>query len=98
MYSFKAITLLSTLLLAGVGSSSKLTTTIGLDTEEGSHTVQIPFDDCTQVGEFEVRGVFLSKTCRLFTGVGCTGRTTLLQPGEHTSSEPVYVDSVLCYP
>lgn len=33
-----------------------------------------------------------------YSGVGCTGRNTLLQPGEHTSSEPVYVDSVLCYP
>ncbi|PWY61741.1 hypothetical protein BO83DRAFT_442414 [Aspergillus eucalypticola CBS 122712] len=97
MYSFKAITLLSTLLLAGVGSA-RLSTTIGLETDEGSHSVQIPFDDCTQVGQFEVRGVFLSKRCRLFTGVGCTGRNTLLQPGEHTSSEPVYVDSVLCYP
>ncbi|SPB49764.1 unnamed protein product [Aspergillus niger] len=68
MYSFKVISLLSTLLLAGVGSA-KLTTTIGLETDEGSHTVHIPFDDCTQVGQFEVRGVFLSKTCRLFTYV-----------------------------
>ncbi|GAT29673.1 integral membrane protein PTH11-like [Aspergillus luchuensis] len=50
MYSFKAFTLLSTLLLAGVGSA-RLSTTIGLETDEGSHSVQIPFDDCTQVGQ-----------------------------------------------
>ncbi|PWY88852.1 hypothetical protein BO94DRAFT_534745 [Aspergillus sclerotioniger CBS 115572] len=96
MYTFRAISLLSTLLLVGLSGAS--TTTVGIETEEGSRSVQVPLNECHQMGEFEVYGVFISRTCRLFTGVGCTGRTTLLQPGQHSSSEAVYIDSLFCYP
>ncbi|RAK95898.1 uncharacterized protein BO80DRAFT_449763 [Aspergillus ibericus CBS 121593] len=96
MYTFRALSFLSAMLLVGLGGAS--TTTVGLETEEGSRSVQVPLDECHQMGEFDVYGVFISKTCRLFTGVGCTGRTTLLQPGQHSSSEAVNIDSLFCYP
>ncbi|PWY67909.1 hypothetical protein BO70DRAFT_366201 [Aspergillus heteromorphus CBS 117.55] len=96
MYSLKPIALLSVLLLAGLTSAEKRTTTIGIETLEGSKQVQVPFNDCHHIEEDEVRSVFLSRECRFFSAMGCTGRQTLLMPGEHSSSEPVPVSSVYC--
>ncbi|KKK19360.1 hypothetical protein P175DRAFT_076735 [Aspergillus ochraceoroseus IBT 24754] len=88
------LALLSLILL--VTSTTAKTTTIGIETEEGSHAVTIPMDDCHYLDEEEVYKVAISKKCRFFTGPGCTGRNTLLEPGEHASSEAVMLTSVLC--
>ncbi|PYH95715.1 hypothetical protein BO71DRAFT_198972 [Aspergillus ellipticus CBS 707.79] len=96
MYALKSIAVLSALLLAGLSGATKKTTTIGIETEEGSKSMQVPFGECHHIEEEEVRSVFLSRECRFFSAMGCTGRTTLLMPGEHSSSEPVPVSSVYC--
>ncbi|KAL3452097.1 hypothetical protein BJX65DRAFT_303811 [Aspergillus insuetus] len=82
-------------LIASTSIATK-TTTIGLETEETSRGVIVPMDDCFGIDEYEVYTVAITKKCRFFAGPMCTGRNALLQPGEHSSKDPVPVGSVLC--
>ncbi|KAL4947945.1 hypothetical protein BDW69DRAFT_199259 [Aspergillus filifer] len=72
------------------------TTMIGLETPEGSRGVEATMDDCFDIDEYEVLTLAITKKCRVFSGVMCTGRTTLLEPGDHSVEEPVPIGSVLC--
>ncbi|RAK81389.1 uncharacterized protein BO72DRAFT_524346 [Aspergillus fijiensis CBS 313.89] len=98
MLAIKSLSLsLGTLLLAAVSSAMEWTT-VGYETTEGSRSMQVPLNDCWKFSEEEVNTVFLSRPCRLFTAIGCTGRSTMLNPGLHTSSDPIpFIDSIECY-
>ncbi|KAH8422294.1 uncharacterized protein LDX57_000051 [Aspergillus melleus] len=94
MYALKQISLL-TLALFSVASVAK-TTTIGLETAEGSKPIQVPFDECHLIDEEEVHTVATTTFCRFFVGTVCNGRQTLLGPGDHSSADPVPIGSVFC--
>ncbi|EAA66103.1 hypothetical protein AN0230.2 [Aspergillus nidulans FGSC A4] len=64
-----------------ISSTVAKTTTVGVETETESRGVSVPMDDCFDI---DVEGPM------------CTGRTTLLEPGEHSSPEPVMLGSILC--
>ncbi|KAL4931689.1 uncharacterized protein BDV17DRAFT_288749 [Aspergillus undulatus] len=83
------------LVLSSTAANAK-TTTIGLETVEGSRSVQATMDDCFDIDAYELLTLFITKKCRVFTGPMCTGRTTVLEPGEHSVGEPVPIGSVLC--
>ncbi|KAL4940872.1 hypothetical protein BDV06DRAFT_223676 [Aspergillus oleicola] len=72
------------------------TTMIGLETAEGSRGVEATLDDCFDIDEYEVLTLAIKKKCRVFTGVMCTGRTIVLEPGDHSVEEPVPIGSVIC--
>ncbi|KAL3475126.1 hypothetical protein BJX99DRAFT_259742 [Aspergillus californicus] len=80
MHSFRSLLSLSLITLL-ISSTSAKTTTIGIETEEASRGVTVPMDDCFEIDEW---------------GPFCTGRNTLLQPGEHSTKEGVLIGSVLC--
>ncbi|KAL2830917.1 hypothetical protein BDW59DRAFT_14775 [Aspergillus cavernicola] len=88
--------LLSFSLVLLISSTTAKTTRIGLETEDASHSVSVPMDDCHEIDEYEVYRVAITKKCRFFSGPFCTARYTLLQPGEHSSKDPVPIRSVLC--
>ncbi|KAL5338567.1 hypothetical protein BJX70DRAFT_194747 [Aspergillus crustosus] len=99
IYTMRAIGISFLSLILLVSSTTAKTTMIGLETEEASRGVVVPLDDCHAIEEEvdrEVYTVVITKKCRFFTGPMCTGRHTLLQPGEHSSKEPVLIGSVLC--
>ncbi|KAL4753653.1 hypothetical protein BDW72DRAFT_190861 [Aspergillus terricola var. indicus] len=72
------------------------TTTVGLETATESRGVSVPMDDCFNIDVENVTTLAITKKCRIFTGPMCTGRTTLLEPGEHSSPDPVMLGSILC--
>ncbi|CBF89921.1 uncharacterized protein ANIA_00230 [Aspergillus nidulans FGSC A4] len=86
-----------------ISSTVAKTTTVGVETETESRGVSVPMDDCFDIDVDEltypsrdVTTLAITKKCRVFTGPMCTGRTTLLEPGEHSSPEPVMLGSILC--
>ncbi|RDW70870.1 uncharacterized protein DSM5745_08381 [Aspergillus mulundensis] len=79
-----------------ISSTIAKTTTIGLETQTESRGVSVPMDDCFDIDEENVFTLVISKKCRVFTGPMCTGRTALLEPGEHSTAKPVMLGSVLC--
>ncbi|KAL4756587.1 uncharacterized protein BDW70DRAFT_164351 [Aspergillus foveolatus] len=79
-----------------ISSTIAKTTTVGLETETESRGVSVPMDDCFDIDVEDVTTLAITKKCRVFTGPMCTGRTTLLEPGEHSSPQPVMVGSILC--
>ncbi|KAL4821439.1 hypothetical protein BDW67DRAFT_180139 [Aspergillus spinulosporus] len=79
-----------------ISSTVAKTTTVGLETETESRGVSVPMDECFDIDAEDVTTLAITKKCRVFTGPMCTGRTTLLEPGEHTSPEPVMLGSILC--
>ncbi|KAL4993752.1 hypothetical protein BDV10DRAFT_189690 [Aspergillus recurvatus] len=79
-----------------VSSTFAKTTMVGLETETESRGVSVPMDDCFDIDAEDVTTLAITKKCRVFTGPMCTGRTALLEPGEHTSPDPVMLGSILC--
>ncbi|KAL4776777.1 hypothetical protein BDW60DRAFT_202882 [Aspergillus nidulans var. acristatus] len=79
-----------------ISSTVAKMTTVGLETETESRGVSVPMDDCFDIDVEDVTTLAITKKCRVFTGPMCTGRTTLLNPGEHSSPEPVMLGSILC--
>ncbi|PYH47063.1 uncharacterized protein BP01DRAFT_354877 [Aspergillus saccharolyticus JOP 1030-1] len=105
MFAIESLSL-SVLVLAAVGRamdfatprSASEFTTVGYETPDGSKSMQVPLNECWKFAEEEVSTVFLSRQCRLFTAIACTGRMTLLAPGVHTTSDPIpFIDSIECY-
>ncbi|KAL4802647.1 hypothetical protein BDV18DRAFT_163612 [Aspergillus unguis] len=90
---------LSILLLSPTASAKKTSTTVGLETAEGSRGITVPFNDCYQIEEEEIFTLALSQPCRVFTGPLCTDRNTVLKAGEHKMddpTEPVPIVSLWC--
>ncbi|KAL4984905.1 hypothetical protein BDW68DRAFT_166085 [Aspergillus falconensis] len=79
-----------------ISSTVAKTTMVGLETETKSRGVSVPMDDCFDIDAEDVTTLAITKKCRVFTGPMCTGRTALLEPGEHTSPDPVMLGSILC--
>ncbi|KAL4907573.1 hypothetical protein BDW74DRAFT_176325 [Aspergillus multicolor] len=79
-----------------ISSAIAKTTMIGYETETESRGVSVPMDECFDMDVEDVLTLAISKKCRVFTGPMCTGRTALLEPGEHTTPDPVMLGSVLC--
>ncbi|KAL3439114.1 hypothetical protein BDV09DRAFT_191331 [Aspergillus tetrazonus] len=79
-----------------ITSTAAKTTTVGVETETESRGVSVPMDDCFDIDVEDVTTLAITKKCRVFTGPMCTGRTTLLEPGEHSSPQPVMLGSILC--
>ncbi|KAL6235620.1 hypothetical protein BDW75DRAFT_239957 [Aspergillus navahoensis] len=88
--------LLSLNLILVLSSAAGKTTMVGLETETESRGVSVPMDDCFDIDAEDVTTLAITKKCRVFTGPMCTGRTALLEPGEHASPEPVMLGSILC--
>ncbi|KAJ5579652.1 uncharacterized protein N7459_005637 [Penicillium hispanicum] len=101
MYGLKQIALLSCLLLSVSASASASKdakrTMVGIETEKASRALNVPLDDCHEVEEEEVLTVSVRKHCRVFTGPECTGRNTLLTPGDHSNKDPVPIESIYCH-
>ncbi|KAJ5090957.1 hypothetical protein N7532_009641 [Penicillium argentinense] len=98
MYGLKQLSLLSFLLVSAYATKEIKHTTVGIETEGGSRGIQAPLDDCYEdIDEEEVFTVSIRKHCHVFTGIGCTGRNTLLGPGDHSSKDPVPVGAIYCH-
>ncbi|KAJ5815758.1 hypothetical protein N7474_007535 [Penicillium riverlandense] len=97
MCSLKQLFLLSFMLLAVSGSKGDNRTIVGIETERQSRALNVVMDECFDVEEDEVFTVSVHKKCRVFSGPLCTGRNTLLTPGDHTSKYPVPIESIYCH-
>ncbi|KAJ5377029.1 hypothetical protein N7509_013915 [Penicillium cosmopolitanum] len=98
MYGLKQLSVLSFLLLSAYAAKEATHTTVGIETAAGSRGIKAPLDDCyDDIDEEEVFTVAIKKYCRIFTGVGCTGRNTVLAPGDHSSKDPVPVGAIYCH-
>ncbi|KAJ5222238.1 uncharacterized protein N7469_008478 [Penicillium citrinum] len=98
MYGLKQLSVLSFLLLSAYAAKDVTHTTVGIETAAGSRGINAPLDDCyDDIDEEEVFTVSIRKYCRIFTGVGCTGRNTVLGPGDHSSKDPVPVGAIYCH-
>ncbi|KAI2787973.1 hypothetical protein POX_f08355 [Penicillium oxalicum] len=97
MYGLKYLSVLSLVLLAVTAKEAAQKTTVGIETEEKSFGKSVPLDDCEEIDEDEVFTISVQKHCRVFTGSACTGRNTLLTPGDHSNKEPVPIISIYCH-
>ncbi|KAF9892079.1 hypothetical protein FE257_002485 [Aspergillus nanangensis] len=89
------LSLLSASLLT-VSSMAK-TTTVGLETAEGSRSMKAEINECYSIDEDEVFTVAVSQKCRFFVHEDCVGPNIVLDAGEHPSKDPVPVGSFVCY-
>ncbi|OQD68829.1 hypothetical protein PENDEC_c030G05843 [Penicillium decumbens] len=96
MYGLKQLALLSFMLLS-VSAKDPNKTMVGLETSERSHGVDVPIEDCHELDEDEVFTISIKKYCRVFTGPLCTGRNTVLSPGDHSNDDPVPITSIYCH-
>ncbi|CAI7614297.1 unnamed protein product [Penicillium manginii] len=83
MYGLKQLSVLSFLLLSAYAAKEATHTTVGIETAAGSRGIKAPLDDCYDDIDEE--------------GVGCTGRNTVLSPGDHSSKDPVPVGAIYCH-
>ncbi|KAF7715049.1 Uncharacterized protein PECH_003519 [Penicillium ucsense] len=97
MYGLKQLSVLSFMLLAVTAKEAAQKTTVGIETEEGSFGKTVTLDDCEEIDEEDVFTISVRKHCRVFTGSSCTGRNSLLPPGDHTNKEPVPIISIYCH-
>ncbi|KAJ5485553.1 hypothetical protein N7539_005541 [Penicillium diatomitis] len=82
MYGLKQLSVLSFMLLAVTAKEAAQKTTVGIETEDGSFGKTVTLDDCEEIDE---------------DGSSCTGRNSLLPPGDHTNKEPVPIISIYCH-
>ncbi|KAJ5183978.1 hypothetical protein N7492_001594 [Penicillium capsulatum] len=97
MYQLKQLALLSFMLLSVSATKDAKKTTVGIETTESSRGLDVVLDDCHDVEEDETFTISVRKYCRVFTGPMCTGRNTLLSPGDHSNDEPVPIESIYCH-
>ncbi|CEJ61248.1 hypothetical protein PEBR_32547 [Penicillium brasilianum] len=96
MYGLKQLAVLSLMLLSVTAKEAKKTM-VGFETEKASYGKDVELEDCTEIDEEEVYTISIKKHCRVFTGPLCTGRNTLLKPGDHSNKEPVPILSIFCH-
>ncbi|KAJ5083226.1 hypothetical protein N7456_012653 [Penicillium angulare] len=97
MYGLKQLTILSFMLLSVSAVKDAKRTMVGIETVDNSKGIDVPLDDCHPVEQEEVLTVSVKKHCRVFTGPDCTGRNTLLNPGDHSNNDPVPIESIYCH-
>ncbi|KAJ5727449.1 hypothetical protein N7493_005269 [Penicillium malachiteum] len=97
MYGIKQLALLSFMLVSAIATKDTKKTTVGIETSDNSKGITVPLDDCHEIAEDEVLTVSVKKYCRVFTGPDCTGRNTLLNPGDHSNNDPVPIESIYCH-
>ncbi|KAJ5437958.1 uncharacterized protein N7458_008956 [Penicillium daleae] len=97
MYGLKQLTVLSLMLLSVTAKAAAKRTMVGIETEKGSYGKDVELDDCVELDEDKVFTISIKKHCRVFTGLLCTGRNTLLSPGDHSNEEPVPITSIYCH-
>ncbi|KAJ5683565.1 hypothetical protein N7462_006730 [Penicillium macrosclerotiorum] len=96
MYGAKQL-LLSLLVMSVSATETAKKTMVGLETEKSSYGKDVELDDCVELDEDEVFTISIRKHCRVFTGPLCTGRNTLLSPGDHSNDDPVPITSIYCH-
>ncbi|KAJ5897046.1 uncharacterized protein N7473_006445 [Penicillium subrubescens] len=97
MHGLKQLTVLSLMLLSVTAKEAAKRTMVGIETEKGSYGKDVELEDCVELDEEEVYTISIKKHCRVFTGPLCTGRNTLLSPGDHSNAEPVPITSIYCH-
>ncbi|KAJ5758990.1 hypothetical protein N7520_006146 [Penicillium odoratum] len=103
MYGLKQLALLSFMLLSvSATKDSKHTMVwtyymVGIETTDISKGMDVLLDECHEVEQDEVLTVAVKKYCRVFTGPECTGRNSLLSPGDHSHDDPVPIGSIYCH-
>ncbi|KAJ5151327.1 uncharacterized protein N7482_010579 [Penicillium canariense] len=97
MYGLKQLTVLGLMLLSVAAKETPKKTTVGIETEKASYGKDVELDDCVELDEDEVYTVSIRKYCRVFVGPFCTGRNTLLSPGDHSNDDPVPITSIYCH-
>ncbi|KAJ5369202.1 uncharacterized protein N7496_008962 [Penicillium cataractarum] len=97
MYGLKQLAVLSLMLLSVTAKEAAKKTMVGIETEKASYGKDVELEDCVELDEEEVYTISIRKHCRVFTGSLCTGRNTLLSPGDHSNKEPVPITSIYCH-
>ncbi|KAJ5247660.1 hypothetical protein N7468_002643 [Penicillium chermesinum] len=97
MYALKSLALLGLALVSASAAKDTTHTTVGIETDAASRGLNVVLDDCFDVDEEDVYTVSVRKYCRVFTGPFCTGRNTLLPPGDHSNQDPVPITSIYCH-
>ncbi|KAJ5915864.1 hypothetical protein N7454_011005 [Penicillium verhagenii] len=97
MYGLKQLALLSFMLLSVSATQDTTRTMVGIETTETSKAMDVLLDDCHEVEQDEVLTISVKKYCRVFTGPECTGRNSLLPPGDHSNTDPVPIESIYCH-
>ncbi|KAJ5084923.1 hypothetical protein NUU61_009502 [Penicillium alfredii] len=97
MYGLTSLSLLSLMVLSVSATANVKKTTVGIETAQTSRGLHVSLDECHAVEEEEVFTVSIRKKCRVFTGPECTGRNTVLAPGDHSAKDPVPVEAIFCH-
>ncbi|KAJ6104798.1 hypothetical protein N7523_011118 [Penicillium sp. IBT 18751x] len=104
MYGLKQLALLSFMLLSVSAKDPNKTMVdssppgpMFILLTERSYGVDVPIEDCHDLDEEEVFTISVKKHCRVFTGPLCTGRNTVLSPGDHSNDDPVPITSIYCH-
>ncbi|KAJ5646379.1 hypothetical protein N7490_002751 [Penicillium lividum] len=97
MYGLKRLALLSFMLLSVSATKDSKHTMVGIETTDISKGIDVLLDECHEVEQDEVLTIAVKKYCRVFNGPECTGRNSLLPPGDHSHDEPVPIESIYCH-